>query len=156
MRRPSSAWFCLVLVLGSGCGQGVPAPAVPTGTTTGPHGGIAVPLGDGAGYAEILLEKEGAAKGKPKPGVRPRFAVYVLNAERTGPASPPPSEARLKVALPTGTTVDVALTASAKAGDPTGPARYVSQPGDYDYDELSGEVTVTLDGKSSTVPFALR
>ncbi len=143
----------------TGCGQDAPSPAVPVGTTTGPHGGIAVPLPDGAGYAEILLEKEGPSKGKSRAaakGVKPRFVVFFLNPDRNGPASPAPGEAQLKVNLPTGSTASVVLTASPKTDDPSGSARFLSEPGDYDYDELSGELSATLGGQASSVTFALR
>jgi len=159
MRRLTFSPLALMALLLIGCSQDVPAPSVPVGTTSGPHGGIAVPLPHGAGYAEILLEKEGPSKGKARVaarGVKPRFAVFFLNADRNGPASPAPSEAQLKVNLPTGSTASVALSASPKADDAVGSARFLSEPGDYDYDELFGELSATLGGQPSSVTFALR
>jgi hypothetical protein len=142
------------ILFGGGCGgEPTPAAAAPRGSTTGPHGGIAVPLPGDQGYAEVVVERI-ASKGTAK--APSKLAVYFLNADLKAPLSPLPTNVAVKAILPTGDTANPTLTLEPKSSDPLAAGRHVSPTGDFDYDELSGEVTATVDGASVSLPFAFR
>jgi hypothetical protein len=142
-------------IIGAGCGQSLGTPAVHTaeGTITGPHGGSAIPLGDIQGYAEVVLDRTGAIPGKAG-GVR--INVYFLTQDLTKSLSPVPTDVTVKAVPPDGESVTLTLKHEPVQGKEIDKDRFVSPPGNFDYDELRGEVTATVGGKPVTHPFAFR
>lgn len=117
----------------------------------GANGGIAFPIPETKGYAEVVVERS-------KPGQPVVVAVYFLNESATAAASVAPTSVSSKLVLP---TADEPKTVSLSAKEKTGSkksvgTRFATEPGAYDFDELSGELLVTIDGKELTVPFAMR
>jgi hypothetical protein len=134
-----------------GCGTITPAPPITAkGTTIGPHGGSAVPLPDDKGYAEVVVERESRAI----KSARSRIAVYFLTSDLKSPFGGAPSGVIVKAVPPEGEAVTLTLAPAPASSDKAGKCRFVSDPGKFDYDELRGELTATIDGKSMTQPFA--
>ena len=130
-----------------GCGGGSSTTVTAAGTTAGPHGGLAIPLPDGKGFAEVVVEKDPKAKPGSKSAM-PKIAVYFLGPDVKTPLTPAPTTVSVKSIPPTGESATVSLTLDG--------TRFITPPGDFDYDELRGELTATFDGQSATVPFAFR
>lgn len=117
----------------------------------GLNGGTAFPLPEKLGYAEVVVERT-------KPGQPVTVAVYFLDETGTKPLVKPPGAVKATLQLPTDPEPKaVSFTSKEKTGGKAaiGP-RFATAPGPYDFDELKGELQVTLDGKDVTVPFALR
>ena len=117
----------------------------------GLNGGTAFPLPDKLGYAEVVVERT-------KPGQPVTVAVYFLDETATKPLAKTPTSVKASLQLPTDQEPKaVSLSAKEKTGGkPAVGPRFATAPGPYDFDELKGDVQVTLDGKEVTVPFALR
>jgi hypothetical protein len=141
-------------VSASGCGTigGAATPTAP-GTTVGPHGGTAVPLPGDRGYAEVQLDRTGVKPGRPGGA---RLNVYFLASDLKAPLSASPTEVTVKAIPPGGEALTLTLRPDAPGDKKAAPGRFTSPPGDLDYDELRGEVSATIDGQTSTVPFAFR
>ena len=138
-----------ILSAGAGCGS----PAVEDPPVPGPHGAVAVPLPPGRGYAEVTVERAKAARGQT-PAVE--FVVYFLQSDAKAPLAPLPTDVVAKLLLPEGEPVTVPLSPHPRPREPAGAGRYASAPGPFDFDELQGELTATLDGQPVTVPFSFR
>jgi hypothetical protein len=119
----------------------------------GPHGGSAIPLGDHQGYAEVVLDRTGATPGKAG-GVR--ICVYFLTQDLKSSLSPVPTDVTVKAVPPDGEPVTLTLKPEPGQGKKMDKSRFASPPGNFDYDELRGEVSATVDGKPVTQPFAFR
>ncbi len=135
--------LCLAV---AGCGGGGPAPLADPNVAVepGPHGVPALPLGD-RGFAEVVVEPaKPAKKGKPQS----LLAVYLLAADRTAPLPAEPTEVKANVSHPEN-PAPTAVALEPKP-DPSAPdaRRYASEPGRFDYDELTGVLTVVLDGET--------
>ncbi|MFM1802178.1 MAG: hypothetical protein RJA81_1530 [Planctomycetota bacterium] len=143
--------FSLLLITGCGGSSSVPVVQEIAQSKPGLNGGVAFPLPENTGYVEVLVERS-------KPGQPVIFAAYFLNAAADGPAASEPSAVTAQLVLPTeDQPKDVTLTKQGKkGGDKAVGVRFASVPGAYAFDELSGEITVTLDGKPLVVPFAMR
>jgi hypothetical protein len=143
-----------ILVLGllavAGCGDGTPkASESVLKSVTGPHGAMALPIPGDKGYVEPLVERPGSGKPGAKLGA-PVFAVYLLQPDGKSPLASAPTSVSANLRIPgQDSPVLVALS-------PDATGRFVSAPGDYEYDELRGEISLTLDGAAVTVPFAFR
>lgn len=136
----------LAVLFFSGCGGGGASSEPPGGTLRqdyGPHGGVAVPLGD-RGYAEIVVDTQG--------GSQTKLVAHFLSTDRKSPLATTPTNVAANLQLPTGENSSVTFTTQ---GDPSA-QRFVSAPGVFDFDELRGEISATLDGETFTAPFAFR
>lgn len=140
--RLSAATALIAVTLGLAVGCGVGTPAVSSGgTKIGPHGGVARPIG--AGYAEVLIDKDFKKK-----GAKPRIVVYFLGPDAKTALASAPTDVSVKAVPPVGEPSTALLSAE---GD-----RFVSPFGDYDHDELQGVVSATVGGQPLTVNFAFR
>lgn len=133
----------LLAVVATGCGGAsgpATSPDAPARQGVGPHGGVAVALGD-AGFAELVVEPG------PSDSV---LAAYFLQPDRTTPLAARPTSvvveadagsgpASLPLQPKTGTSPDNRFEADAPAG--------------LD-DRFNGKLTVVLDGQTHVVPIA--
>lgn len=129
-----------------GCAGGGASSEPPGGTLqqdVGPHGGVAVPLGE-RGYAEILVDVKG--------GSQTTLVAHFLEPDRKAPLAATPTNVTANLKLPTGESPSVSFSPQGDAAA----KRFVSNPGDYNFDELRGELSATLDGEAFTAPFAFR
>lgn len=141
----------LACLLGlAGCGEPAPLPGY-SSEAVGPHGGILVPLPGDKGFGEVV------SKPLPKAKARARadavLAVYFLAPDKSAALNPAPSDAALKMKMPGGDSVDVALKPQPDAKDPAGASLFASEPGLYAMDQMFGDLTVTVDGAPNTIPF---
>jgi hypothetical protein len=154
MRRFLAVFGCAWLAaLSAGCGGSPPADPAAVVATVGPHGGRAVSLPDKKGLVEVVVEP---AKGSTKANRQVVLAVYLLGPDGKSALSPAPSQVAVSVVTPQDTTAKpVSLRAedAAKPGTSVG-LRYVSDPGDFDYDELRGDVSITIEGREVKARFA--
>ena len=133
---------------GSGSGI-VPGPA--------PHGGQMFALPGDKGFVEILTDYEriGARK---KPGSQSQIVVYFLSPDQTSALSPAPTSVTATIITPEeGEATTVTLKPQpASDKDPLSAGRFVSDLGKFDYDEIRGELTITLDGDTIKQSFSFR
>jgi hypothetical protein len=81
--------------------------------------------------------------------------VYLLDPELKAPLTSAPTEISVKIIPPVGDPATLSLKPDPDAKDPLAKQRFASAPGKYDYDELKGEITATIDGQSSTQTFSM-
>jgi hypothetical protein len=142
-----------VWIASSGCGTGGPASTGAALAPAGPrpHSGAVFTLPGAKGFGELVVEYEKGSK-KVKGSTRSQVVVYFLQPDRKSALTTPPSAVSARLDLPDGEPVTVALKPQADPKDPAGAARFASEPGRFDYDELRVELTATLDGQ----PFVQR
>ncbi|WP_165075578.1 hypothetical protein [Paludisphaera rhizosphaerae] len=146
---PRIVWLA-ALLLAAGCSETGPPPAGYVADSLGPHDGLLVPLPKDKGFGEILSRPLPKATAKADA----TMVVYFLGPDKATPLSPPPSDASLRLKLPgQDAPADVPLKLQADAKDPSGAALFASTPGLYAMDQLFGDLTVTVDGESATIPF---
>jgi hypothetical protein len=132
----------LLLAFVAGCEPG--PPNLRPGPET-PHGGSLFPLPDGQGYVEIL--KQTTSGRKP----RTRIVAYFLDTDRKTLAAIPIA---VSLKLQAGGTAPVEFRSTsdpdpAKAGGLTSALI-------PDRDDLGGDLSAMIDGKSVTIPISLR
>ncbi len=134
-----------------GCGS--EAPVVTTEVAKaqpGLNGGTAYPIPGDLGYAEVVIERG-------RPGQPVTLAVYFLDSTAKKAMAAEPAEVRAKLVIPIeDAPKDVKLSSKPKSNGKSEGIRYATEPGNYDFDELKGELFVTLEGKEVIVPFAFR
>jgi hypothetical protein len=137
------------LTVSGGCGAGGPASTGPTPTPTGPrpHGGALFALPGEKGFGELVIEYEKGGK-TAKGSARSQVVVYFLQPDRKSALATPPSAVTARLDLPDGEPVTVALKPQTNPRDPAGAARFASEFGRFDYDELRVELNGTLDGQT--------
>jgi hypothetical protein len=115
---------------------------------------MALPLGDGKGYVEVLLERP---KGRARKAEAPMLVAYFLQPDGKSAQTSLPSAVEA-TGRPPGKDAPVVLRLMSRPVPTTaaGLARFASDPGDLDYDNLAGDLTATRDGQAVTVPFAVR
>ena len=153
MRNVSILVLSMVAILPmvSGCGKSDVVVTEVAKSKAGLNGGVAFPLPESQGHAELVVERG-------KPGQPVVIAVYLLDDTATKAMTAKASSIKANLQLPTDPEPkSVAFTEKPKAGGkpPIG-TRFATAPGAYDFDELKGDIFVTIDGKELTVPFALR
>jgi hypothetical protein len=117
----------------------------------GPHGGKAVPLPENRGYAEVVVEP---APGTSAARSRVVLVVYFLGPDGKSPLPSKPTSVTASVFTPMSTEpFAVRLEVQETRAMPVGDLRFVSPPGDFEYDELRGEISISLDGKVITIAF---
>ena len=129
-----------------------PPTADRTATRTGPHGGPAVPLPDGQGYGEVVIESEPNAR----KGGAPLVSAYFFRNDLKAPLDALPTAVSVKLMEPGGGSTEFPLAHKPRAKDPAGAARFVSQPVSQPTDPLIGELTVTVGGRNVSLPFSGR
>ena len=153
MRNVSILVLSMVAILPmvSGCGKSDVVVTEVAKSKAGLNGGVAFPLPESQGYAELVVERG-------KPGQPVVIAVYLLDDTATKAMTAKASSIKATLQLPTDPEPKtVAFTEKPKAaGKPPIGTRFATAPGPYDFDELKGDIFVTIDGKELTVPFALR
>lgn len=153
MRNVSILLLSMVAILPmvSGCGKSDVVVTEVAKSKAGLNGGIAFPLPESQGHAELVVERG-------KPGQPVVIAIYLLDDTATKAMTAKASSIKATLQLPTDPEPKpVTFTEKPKAGGkpPIG-TRFATAPGPYDFDELKGDIFVTIDGKELTVPFALR
>jgi hypothetical protein len=120
----------------------------------GPHGGIAVALPRGLGYAESRVESpRGSDPKRNSPSV---VATYFLAPDLKRPLTPPPTSVVLRVKTDDRKTIDVATDLRPNQDDPAAGARFVTKPGQYVNGSIRGTLIVTVGGEQVTVPLVVR
>jgi hypothetical protein len=114
--------------------------ATPPGSTAGPHGFNAVPLGENLGFAEVTTEMA-------PDQADPKVVVYFLGDDLKTPAATPPTDA--KATIPGLSPSDFALTAKGDAG------RMETSPAPVDPDRIAGTLSGTLNGQTFSTPFTV-
>ncbi len=134
-----------------GCGS--EAPVVTTEVAKaqpGLNGGTAYPIPGDLGYAEVVIERS-------RPGQPVTLAVYFLDSTAKKAMASEPAEVRAKLVIPVeDAPKDVKLSTKSKSSGKSEGIRFATEPGNFDFDELRGELFVTLEGKEVAVPFAFR
>jgi hypothetical protein len=147
MLRPLSVASSLALVVFvSGCG-GTTDSAVATAPAVGRHGVPAVALPGGSGFVEVVIEPAGT--GAAARSSKVRVAAYVFDADLKPLPAGSATVDSVQVKFPDGNTATAKL-----AADPRETGRFVSEPGDYAVEPLSGDITATIGGTAETIPFA--
>jgi hypothetical protein len=154
-RRLRLSWAPLIAIatLG-GCGRRSPAPEPPK---AGPHGGQAIAIPGGAGFAEARLERPpgGQADGQD----RPVLAIYFLGRDARTAMEPPPADVEVKLGQRDTTSrsyvTSYRLTHRPLADDPAGAARFVSEPGKFGGERVTGRVTATIGGAEASFPLVV-
>lgn len=141
-----TAFVCSI----AGCGGQPPVETTEIAKAQpGLNGGTAYPIPGDLGYAEVVIERG-------RPGQPVTLAVYFLDSTAKKSLSSDPEKVRAKLVIPVeDSPKEVKLSAKAKNGKSEG-KRYATEPGNYDFDELKGELFVTLDGKEITLSFMFR
>ncbi len=142
--RLGTSFLVIALGICSGCGGGNEPLSPDKAPKTGPHGSLANPIGE-VGFVEVV--REGGFD-------QVVLAVYFLSLDLESPMSPLPSNVTLDIKTPVREMTGVSIRPQGTSGDETS-GRYATAPGDYDYDEISGTVYLTIDGDSLEVPFAV-
>jgi hypothetical protein len=133
--------ICGVLV---GCGEGLPPrPVSLSEQKIGPHQGVAYPLPNDLGYAEVVNEPEPETRGTTSTAL----VIYFLDREAKATMATLPVEVTFQLAQTKGKFQAVPLKASPKAEDPAGSGRFASELGPYRLAELRGDLTATISGK---------
>jgi hypothetical protein len=124
----------------AGCGGGPPNPQPGPAT---PHSGALSAIPDGQGYVEVLKA--------PAPGNKKmtQVSLFFLDADKKPVSSPPPS-ATLKLFTATPPIEFKPIT-----GDPTKEGGLISTPF-LDRDDMSGNLTASINGTSMTIPLTIR
>jgi hypothetical protein len=116
----------------------------------GINGGIAFPLPEKKGYAEVVIERG-------KPGQPVTLAVYLLDDSARAASTSNITASSAKLMIPGEESAkSVTLAARDSASKKAVGKRFASAPGAYDFDELKGEIIMSVDGKEVSVPFAFR
>ncbi len=132
------------VLVATGCGTnflGGPTVA-PVSEASELHGGILVPLSEDQGYVELLNGERQRRSSKTT------IVAYLLQNDRKTPATQKPTDFIVKLGGD-----PVPLHPAQDAHDPAGSVRFVSGIGAYELNQQGGEVTVTLDGKTSSGTF---
>jgi hypothetical protein len=127
-----------------GCGETPPQiPGDLNQQKIGPHQGVAYPLPDDLGYAEVVNEPEPETRGTTSTAL----VVYFLDPPAKASLATLPTNVTFQLALGNGKAQTVALKAVPKAEDPVGSGRFASDLGPYRLAELRGDLTATISGK---------
>lgn len=153
MNSMRSLWAVLVVgmtVMLHGCGSAAPEVAPELAQAQpGLNGGTAYPIPGDLGFVEVVVERT-------KPGKPVILAAYFLDSTAKSAMTTEPATVKARLVIPLeDAPKDVTLSAKAKPGSGTG-KRFATEPGNFDFDELRGDLFVTLEGKELTVPFAFR
>ncbi len=143
--------FTAMLALLAGCGTQPPVDqTLIAASATGPHGGPALELPDKQGFVEILVE---TAPDSTKAVRRVVLAAYFLGPDLKSPLSPGPRLVTASIVTPENPAPKpVPMSPDAKPKS-AGGIRFASLPGDFEYDELYGELSIELGGQKITRPF---
>lgn len=137
-----------------GCGSGTGGGSSAATHSVGPHGGTAVALPGEKGYAEVVLDRSGVKPGKAGGA---KIQAYFLGKDARTPLASPPTSATLSLTIPgKDEPVSASMSPDAAASKPADKGRLTTPPGDFDYDELRGELSATVDGQAATIPFSFR
>lgn len=118
----------------------------------GPKGTAALALPDQLGYVEPIVERTGAGK-----SAKTAFAAYFVASDGKTPLDPAPSNVEATLTLQgSESPTTVALSPRPQGNDVWGKARFATEPGEYNSDEIRGELRATIGGKAVKVPLALR
>lgn len=129
-----------------GCGAAPVESSVPAPSEH--HGGILVPLTDKQAYVELLNGKR-EMKGNV---AETTIVAYLLQSDMKTPLSETPTSVEIKIGTPRGEQV-IALKASPDSTDPLGSARFVSPSGPFELNQVGGEVTMQVAGKTLSGTF---
>ncbi len=104
------------------------------------HGGALVPLSNGQGFAEVLVDSAAVGKRGGKTQFKPRIVAFFYQADGSTEMNPGPTEVKIKIGMgDDARTVD--LAPEAKAG------RYASAAGDYP-EGFAGRLEAKVNGEA--------
>jgi hypothetical protein len=145
MRLSSICLFIAGALAGCG-GPEVVESTVPA--TSEHHGGILIPLTDKQAYMELLNGKR-----EMRGNVSETTLVgYLLQPDLKSPFPETPTSVEIKMGTPQGDKA-VALKAAPDSTDPLGGSRFISAPGPFELNQVGGEVTVHVGGKTLSGTF---
>jgi hypothetical protein len=147
MRAILPALFLITAGALCGCGAVAVDSAVPP--TSELHGGILIPLTDKQAYVELL---NGKRQKKGKAAYETTLVAYLLGSDHETAFQEKPESVEIKIGTATGEQL-VALMAAPDSTDPVGAARFVSIPGPFELNQVGGEVTVRVGGKTLSGTF---
>jgi hypothetical protein len=130
----------------SGCGSGTVPSTVPASSPL--HGGILVALPDNQAYIELLNDRR-ERKGR---GFLTTIVAYLLQPDQKTAVTQQAKSFTVKLGAPPGEKA-LTMRPAPDQSDPVGSARYVSELGPYQLEQIGGEIQVVLDGKTLTAPF---
>lgn len=144
MRRQLGMIFGLTAACAAGCGgSGPPA----TRGVPASHGGTLLPLPDGSGFVEVVVEPDNPKGGGPK--AKGRLVMFFLNRDGSGPPTPAP--AGVTFTDDAGKTYPLSPKAAADS------ARFESAAATFPVGrDLSGELKATTGGRAVSIPVAVR
>jgi hypothetical protein len=128
-------------------------PERPT-TPAGPgHGGQLFEMPGKVGWVEVASEIVPDEKSRSGKTI---LYVYFLRPDARTIVTPAPTNPGITLELPSGRK-SVPLSSRVRANDPNKDVGFATPPGSYQgHENLSGEVTATIDGQPVTVSFASR
>ncbi len=133
------------------CGCGLGSGSRPATLPSPQHGGNIVPLPDGKGFAELLID-HGAARTQRKARlaapVTGRLLVYFYQADGTA-LTPPPGDVKVRLGSEDHGK-DVKLTPQNTAA-----GQFASEPAQFS-DELRGQLELTMGGEALVAKFMFR
>lgn len=149
--RLAGMFLALLAIVPLGCGKSASSlSTVALASKPGANGGTAFPLADGKGYAEVVVE----TVKQTKKGRDVVLAVYFVKEDLKTALSPVPTGTSIKIIVPGEQEERRANLAAAPKKPDDG--RFATEVGQFDFDEMHGEVIATIDGKPATVTFAIR
>src|SRR4051794_27612908 len=125
----------------TGCGGGSQPSALPD--TSPLHGGILVPLPENQGYVELLNDKRERKGG----AFLTTIVAYPLQADQKTAFPRTPTSVTVTMDTPKGKKT-IPLLPKPDQGDSVGSARFVSDFGPYELNQVGGDITVAVDGKT--------
>lgn len=151
LTRTSAVLSFLTLII-AGCGGSgeVEVKQEVAQSKPGVNGGIAFPLPDNKGFAEVVLERG-------RPGQPVAVAVYLLDDSLKAPIKASATAKFARLQMPgEDAPRQVSLNAREATAKKAVGKKFASDPGAYDFDELKGEIGLSLDGAEVLIPFAFR
>jgi hypothetical protein len=140
--------FLPLLIVGicSGCGSGTVPSSVPASSPL--HGGILIPLPENQGFVELLNDKR-ERRGRV---FLTTIVAYLLQSDQKTAVTQQSRSIAVKLGAPPGEKA-LTMRPAPDPSDPVGSARYVSELGPYQLEQIGGEIQVVLDGKTLTATF---
>lgn len=153
--RKPGFWLavCVASLFFGACSQPGAVDAIaPASAGVGLRGGTVQALPNNQGYAEIVVEPASTSSSGNGNAV---LAVYLLQTDMKSPLDLVPDEVSATVTTPDDPTPKpVALSKQPIEGKSDTSSRYASTPGPFDYDELRGQVSISLKGETSRLDFS--
>lgn len=139
MRNVGHVIVAVMALAIAGCSGAVAVDPAMVASQSGPHGGQALALPSEKGFVEVVVE---SAHGSSRTARQVVLVAYFLGPDAKSPLTPPPTTVSAWILTPASPSEQV-VTLGLEEG-----ARFSSLPGDFEYDELRGELTIVLGGET--------